>query len=222
MRRCTTISLQRLARPHADRRDLPRAAGHGGQSGFPAQTVSEFISHAKANPGKINFGSGGNGSVAHVTGELFKMMTGTDMQHVPYRGSPQALTDLIGGQVHVMFDNLPSSIEHIRAGRLRALGWARQAGWKAFRTCRPLANLSAASRPAPSRASARRRHAGRNRREAQPRGERRPRRREPSRPASPRSAGFRCGFSSAEFGKFFADETEKWSKAVKFSGARAS
>ena len=89
---------------------------------FPAKTVSEFISYAKANPGRINVGSGGNGSVAHVTGELFKMMTGTDMQHVPYRGSPQALTDLIGGQVQVMFDNLPSSIEHIRGGRLRAWG----------------------------------------------------------------------------------------------------
>lgn len=89
---------------------------------FPARTVPEFIAYAKANPGKINFGSAGSGSVAHVTGEFFKMMTGIDMQHVPYRGAPLALTDLIAGQVHVMFDNLPSSIEHIRAGRLRALG----------------------------------------------------------------------------------------------------
>ena len=89
---------------------------------FPARTIPEFIAHAKANPGKINFASAGSGSVAHVTGELFKMMAGVDMQHVPYRGAPPALTDLIGGQVQVMFDNLPSSIEHIRAGRLRALG----------------------------------------------------------------------------------------------------
>ena len=88
---------------------------------FPARTVPEFIGYAKSNPGKINFASAGNGSVAHVTGELFKMMTGVNMQHVPYRGAPAALTDLIGGQVHVMFDNIPSSIEHIRAGRLRAL-----------------------------------------------------------------------------------------------------
>jgi tripartite-type tricarboxylate transporter receptor subunit TctC len=89
---------------------------------LPVHTVPEFIAYAKANPGKINFGSAGSGSVAHVTGEFFKMMTGVEMQHVPYRGAPLALTDLIAGQVHVMFDNLPSSIEHIKSGRLRALG----------------------------------------------------------------------------------------------------
>ena len=88
---------------------------------FPAKTLPEFIAYAKANPGKINFGSAGTGSVAHVTGEWFKMMAGIDMQHVPYRGAPLALADLMSGQVQVMFDNLPSSIEHIRAGRLRAL-----------------------------------------------------------------------------------------------------
>jgi tripartite-type tricarboxylate transporter receptor subunit TctC len=89
---------------------------------FPARTVPEFIAYAKAHPGKINFGSAGTGSVAHVTGEWFKMMAGIDMQHVPYRGAPLALADLLSGQVQVMFDNLPSSIDHIRAGRLRALG----------------------------------------------------------------------------------------------------
>ena len=88
---------------------------------FPAKTVPEFITYAKAHPGEISFASAGNGSVAHVTGELFKMMTGVDMLHVPYRGASLALTDLIAGQVHVMFDNMPSSIEHIRAGRLRPL-----------------------------------------------------------------------------------------------------
>src|SRR5262249_17650019 len=86
---------------------------------FPAKTVPEFIAYAKAHPGEISFASAGNGSVAHVTGELFKMMTDVNMLHVPYRGAPPALTDLIGGQVHVMFDNMPSSIEHIRTGRLR-------------------------------------------------------------------------------------------------------
>ena len=90
--------------------------------GFPAKTVPEFIAYAKTNPGKINFGSAGTGSVAHVTGEWFKMKAGIDMQHVPYRGAPLALADLLAGQVQVMFDNLPSSIDHIRAGRLRALG----------------------------------------------------------------------------------------------------
>src|SRR5882762_11364924 len=89
---------------------------------FAARTVPEFIAYAKSHPGKINFGSAGTGSVAHVTGEWFKMRAGVDMQHVPYRGAPLALADLLSGQVQVMFDNLPSSIEHIRAGRLRALG----------------------------------------------------------------------------------------------------
>jgi tripartite-type tricarboxylate transporter receptor subunit TctC len=89
---------------------------------FPAHTVGEFIAYAKAHPGKINFGSAGTGSVAHVSGELFRMKAGVDMQHVPYRGAPLALADLLGGQVQVMFDNLPSSIDHIRNGRLRALG----------------------------------------------------------------------------------------------------
>ena len=89
---------------------------------FPAKTGAEFIAYAKAHAGKINYGSAGTGSVAHVSGELFKMMAGVDMQHVPYRGAPLALADLLGGQVQVMFDNLPSSIDHIRNGRLRALG----------------------------------------------------------------------------------------------------
>jgi tripartite-type tricarboxylate transporter receptor subunit TctC len=89
---------------------------------FPAKTGAEFIAYAKAHAGKVNFGSAGTGSVAHVSGELFKMMAGLDMQHVPYRGAPLALADLLSGQVQVMFDNLPSSIDHVRNGRLRALG----------------------------------------------------------------------------------------------------
>jgi tripartite-type tricarboxylate transporter receptor subunit TctC len=87
----------------------------------PARTVPEFIEFAKANSGKLNMASAGNGSSSHVAGELFKMMSGVNMLHVPYRGSPQAVTDLISGQVHVMFDLLPSSIEHIRSGKIRAL-----------------------------------------------------------------------------------------------------
>src|SRR5436190_2860781 len=83
----------------------------------PAKTVAEFIAYAKANPGKLNMASPGSGSVQHVAGELFKIMTGVDMRHVPYRGSPQALTDLLGGQVQVMFDTVPSSIEYIRPGK---------------------------------------------------------------------------------------------------------
>jgi tripartite-type tricarboxylate transporter receptor subunit TctC len=87
----------------------------------PAKTVAEFISYAKANPGKVNMASSGIGTSVHLSGALFMMMTGVDMVHVPYRGASPALTDLLGGQVQVMFDNLPSSIGHIRAGKLRAL-----------------------------------------------------------------------------------------------------
>lgn len=88
---------------------------------FPAKTVPEFIAHAKANPGKLCLASPGAGTAPHIAGEMFKMMAGIDMVHVPYRGGGQALTDLIAGQVHVYFGGLPVSIEHIKAGRLRAL-----------------------------------------------------------------------------------------------------
>ena len=87
----------------------------------PARTVAEFIAYAKANPGKLNMGSAGNGSPQHMAGELFKMMAGVDMVHVPYRGSAAMLTDLLRGELHVAFDPMLSSIEHIRAGKLRAL-----------------------------------------------------------------------------------------------------
>jgi tripartite-type tricarboxylate transporter receptor subunit TctC len=88
----------------------------------PARTVAEFIEYAKANPGRIYFASSGTGASPHMSGELFKAMTGVDIVHVPYRGAGPAMADLLPGRVQVMFDNLPSSIEHIRAGRLRALG----------------------------------------------------------------------------------------------------
>jgi tripartite-type tricarboxylate transporter receptor subunit TctC len=87
----------------------------------PARTVPEFIAYAKANPGKLNMASGGNGTSDHVCGELFKMMAGIDMVHVPYRGGAPALTDLLGGQVQVLFDPIPASIGYIRTGKLRAL-----------------------------------------------------------------------------------------------------
>jgi tripartite-type tricarboxylate transporter receptor subunit TctC len=87
-----------------------------------ARTVPEFIAHAKANPGKLNMASAGNGTTPHLAGELFKMMAGVNMVHVPYRGGGPALTDLLGGQVQVYFGPMPPSIEHIRSGKLRALG----------------------------------------------------------------------------------------------------
>jgi len=87
----------------------------------PAQNIPEFIAYAKANPGKISMGSGGIGSSPHVAGELFKMMTGVDMQHIPYRGVAPATADLLGGRLQVLFDTLPAAIGNIRAGKIRAL-----------------------------------------------------------------------------------------------------
>ena len=87
----------------------------------PAKTVAEFIAHCKANPGKVNMASSGNGTSVHLSGELFMAMTGVKMTHVPYRGSNPALTDLLAGQVQVIFDNMPSVLPHIQAGKLRAL-----------------------------------------------------------------------------------------------------
>ena len=92
-----------------------------GRKLIPVKTVPEFIAYAKANPGKINFASGGVGSAAHISGELLKMIAGIDMLHVPYRGGAPALSDLIGGQVQMMFDPVPTSIEYIKAGKVRAL-----------------------------------------------------------------------------------------------------
>jgi tripartite-type tricarboxylate transporter receptor subunit TctC len=87
----------------------------------PAKTVPELIAYAKANPGKISMASPGIGTASHMAGELFKMMTGVEMLHVPYRGDAPALTDVMGGQVQVFFGNMPPSLEHVRAGSLRAV-----------------------------------------------------------------------------------------------------
>ena len=89
----------------------------------PAKTVAEFIAYLKANEGKVSYASAGNGTSAHLAAELFKAMTGTSMQHVPYRGSGPALIDMLSGQVHVLFDTLSSSIQHIRDGQLGAGSW---------------------------------------------------------------------------------------------------
>src|SRR5215813_3496254 len=104
---------------------------------LPVRTVPEFIAYARANPEKLNMGSAGIGTSIHVSGELFKMMTGIRMAHVPYRGSAPLLTDLMGGRVQVTFDNLPASIEFIRAGRLRPLAVTTATRSEALPTFRP-------------------------------------------------------------------------------------
>jgi tripartite-type tricarboxylate transporter receptor subunit TctC len=96
---------------------------------LPVKTLADLIAYAKANPGKINFASAGTGTSSHVTVELFKRMTGTDMQHLPYRGDAPAITDVISGQAQVMFANTAASIEHVRSGRLRALAVTTATRW---------------------------------------------------------------------------------------------
>jgi tripartite-type tricarboxylate transporter receptor subunit TctC len=188
---------------------------------FPVNTVPEFISHAKANPGKITFASTGIGTTQHLSGELFKMMTGVEMVHVPYRGGAPALTDLISGQVQVMFGPLPASIEFIRAGKLRALAVTtttrsqalpdiptvgefvpgyEASGWNGLVAPKntPTAVIDKLNKEinadlADPDIKARLADLG----------------------------GTPLAGSPADFGKLVADETEKWAKVVKFSGAKA-
>jgi tripartite-type tricarboxylate transporter receptor subunit TctC len=187
---------------------------------FPAKTLPELIAYAKANPGKINFASAGNGSVAHVTAELFKMMAGVNMQHVPYRGAAPALTDLLGGQVHLMFDNMPSSIEHIRAGRLRPLAVTATARLEGLPDVPTVADFlpgfetsAWAGIGAPKNTPAEiidQLNRETNAALADPKLK--------ARVAD--LGGMVFPLSPAEYEKRVAEETEKWGKVVKFSGAR--
>jgi len=186
----------------------------------PVNTIPELIAYAKANPGKLNMASSGNGSTIHMSGELFKMMTGIDMVHVPYRGGAPALTDLISGQVQVMFDNIPTCAEHVKSGKLRGLaitsttrsevlpdlppvadflpGYEASAwyGFGAPKGTPPeiIARLNKETNAVLADATAKKRFA--------------------------ELGAFLLPGSAADFGKLLADETEKWGKVVKFSGAR--
>jgi tripartite-type tricarboxylate transporter receptor subunit TctC len=186
----------------------------------PATTVPEFLAYANANPGKLNMASNGNGTSSHLAGELFKMMTGVRMIHVPYRGGAPALTDLIGGQVQVMFDLAPSSIEFIRAGKLRPLAVTTAmrseilpdiptvgdfvpgfevSAWHGIGVPRGTPTeisdkLNSEINAALADPAFKARLAG--------------------------LGGVALAGSPADFGKLVAHETEKWGKVVKFSGAR--
>jgi tripartite-type tricarboxylate transporter receptor subunit TctC len=187
---------------------------------LPVKTVPEFIAYAKANPGKLNMASSGPGSTIHVSGELFKMMTGINMIHVPYRGSAPALTDMIGGQVQVMFDNIPTSIEHIRGGRLRVLavtGTTRSNLLPDVPTVADFVPGYEASAwyglGAPKNTPVEivnKLNATVNAILADPTVKER---------FDSMGATLITG-SAAEFGKYVAEETEKWAKVVKFSGAK--
>jgi tripartite-type tricarboxylate transporter receptor subunit TctC len=189
---------------------------------LPVATVPEFIAYAKADPGRIAMGSGGNGSVAHVAGELFKLMTGVNLVHVPYRGAAPAVTDLLGGQIQVTFTDMASSIAYIRAGKLRALAVTTATrseavpevptlsdfvpgfeasqwfGLGAPRNTPPeiIVKLNAETNAALADPKMKARFADQG---------------DTVLPGSP-----------AEFGKLIAEETEKWAKVVKFAGIKAN
>jgi tripartite-type tricarboxylate transporter receptor subunit TctC len=187
---------------------------------FPAKTIPEFIAYAKANPGKINYASAGNGTSLHVAGELFKMMAGINMLHVPYRGVAPALTDLFGGQVQVMFNSTPPSVEHIRAGTLRALAVTTATRSDALPDVPTVAEfvpgyeasgwlgVGAPANTPPEIIDRLNREINAGL-------------------ADPKLAGRITDLGSvvvigspADFGRLIVEETEKWGKVVKFSGAK--
>jgi tripartite-type tricarboxylate transporter receptor subunit TctC len=187
----------------------------------PAKTVSEFIAYAKTMPGKVNFASGGIGAPSHIAGELFKMMAGVNLVHVPYRGAAPALNDLLGGQVQVYFGPMPASVAHIKAGRLRALAVStaersaimpdlptigevlpgyEASTWYGIGAPRntPVAIVERLNREI---------NAGLD---------------DPKLKARFADlGGTPLSGSPADFGKFIAQETEKWAKVVRFAGLKA-
>jgi tripartite-type tricarboxylate transporter receptor subunit TctC len=187
---------------------------------IPVKTVPEFIAFAKANPGKINMASGGNGTTLHVSGELFKMMTGVNMIHVPYRGAGPMLIDLLGGQVQVTFDPMPSSIEYVRAGKLRALAVTTSIRSEALPDVPPVGDFVPGYESstwygvgAPKNTPAEiinKLNREINSALADPKIK--------TRLADLGNIGL--ALSPADFGKLIAEETEKWAKVVKFSGAK--
>jgi tripartite-type tricarboxylate transporter receptor subunit TctC len=188
--------------------------------GVPARTVPEFIAYAKANPSKINMASGGAGTSVHMSGELFKMMTGVNMVHVPYRGAAPAVMDLIAGQVQIVFDNLPGSIEHIRAGKLRALAVTTTTRSEALPDVPVVADFVPGFEASawfglgvPKGTPAEivdKLNKEINAALADPKIK--------ARLAD--MGGIPIAGSPADFGKLLAEETEKWAKVVKFSGAK--
>ena len=187
---------------------------------FPPKTVSEFIAYARANPGKVNMASGGNGTAGHLSGELFKLLAGLNMVHVPYRGEAPALTDMLAGHVQAMFGTMPASIEYVRAGKLRPLAVT------GARRSELLPDLPTVGDFVPGYETSAWQGVGapkntpveiidRLNKEIN------------AGLADPKikarvvdMGGTVLAGSPADFGKLIADETEKWGKVVKFSGAK--
>jgi tripartite-type tricarboxylate transporter receptor subunit TctC len=188
---------------------------------FPAKTVAEFIDYAKKNPDKINMASSGSGTSVHLSGEMFKSMAGISMKHIPYKGAGPATVDLIGGQVDVIFDNMPSIITHIRAGTVRALGVTTAMRSPALPDVPTVAEtvpgyeasawFGAAAPKGTPRAAIDRLNREFNAALADP----------GMRAKLVDLGGVPIGGTPEEFWALHKMETEKWAKAVKFSGAKA-
>jgi tripartite-type tricarboxylate transporter receptor subunit TctC len=186
----------------------------------PAETVPEFIAYAKANPKKLSMASAGSGTTSHVAGELFKLMTGVDLVHVPYRGSGLAVTDMLGGQVQVMFDNMVSSIPHIRDGKLRALALTTATRSDALPGVPTVGEFVPGYEASGHQGIGAPRHTPADivetlNREinaglADPKVKAR----------LAELGGVVLPGSADEFGQFIVDETEKWAKVVKFAGIK--
>ncbi len=184
---------------------------------LPVKTVADFIALAKASPGKLSFASSGNGTSVHMSGELFKAMTGVDIVHVPYRGSSGAYPDLLTGKVHVLFDNLPGAIEFVRGGQLRALGVTVAQRWPALPDVPTIGEtvpgyeasvwygISAAKGTPPEVVKILSRSVAAGLANPKLQGK------------LADLGGIPMPMSPAEFGKFIASETEKWAKVVKFA-----
>ena len=188
----------------------------------PVKTIPELIAYAKANPGKLNMASSGNGSTIHMSGELFKMMTGVNMIHVPYRGGALALTDMIGGQVQVMFDNIPTAMEFVRSGKLRGLAVTGAGRSETLPDLPTVADFLpgyeatswyglGAPKGTPGEIIEKLNREV-NAILAEPKTKAR---------FLELGASMLPG-SASDFGKLVADETEKWGKVVKFSGAKVT
>ena len=188
---------------------------------FPAKTIPEFVAYLKANPGKVAMASGGVGSTPHVSGELFQMLTGTKMLHVPYRGATPALTDLMSGQVQAYFATVPGTLEHIRSGRVRSLGISSATSLDALPDVPPIGNFVpgyetsnwyglGVPRGTPAEI-VERLNKEVNAGLADPRLKAR----------LNEVGGTVLTGSPADFGKYIAEETEKWAKVLQFSGTKA-
>ena len=184
---------------------------------LPLKTVADFIAYGKANPGKLSFASSGNGTSVHLSGEMFKAMAGIDMVHVPYRGSAGAIPDLMTAKVHVLFDNLPGSIEFIRSGQLRALGVTVATRWPALPDLPTIAEtlpgyeasvwygISAPKGTPPDIVAILNKSVTAGLADPKVKAK------------LAELGGIPMPMSPAEFGKLVADETEKWAKVVKFA-----